>query len=52
MSTKGHIQCPKHGTAKVKTTAAKGRLGEKRNYKHITPVLTALTMMGVWNVRV
>jgi hypothetical protein len=36
----------------VKTIAAKGRLDEKRNYKHIIPMPTTLTMMGIWNVRV
>jgi hypothetical protein len=39
-------------TTKVKTIAAKGRLGEKRNCKHITPLLLALTMMGIWKVKV
>jgi hypothetical protein len=39
-------------TTKVKTIAAKGRPDAKRNCKHITPVPPALTMMGIWTVRV
>jgi hypothetical protein len=38
--------------AEVKTIAAKGKLREKKNCKHITPMLIALTMMGIWKVGV
>jgi hypothetical protein len=39
-------------TTKVKTIAAKGKLGEKRNCMHITTMLISLTMMGIWKARV
>jgi hypothetical protein len=39
-------------TTKVKIIVAKGKLGERKNYKHITPVLTSLIIMGIWKVTV